>query len=296
MAGTPHARASFPVTTPETSGSAELPVGQRVARMLREIQEGRRTRRNGDGSPPRFRTDASEPPLVRLLPPERPLQEVARSAGAVSPEAHAPTVPQPEGRLSKRRARPSSGSSGIRGAGRPNGGDRVVRSANGGRLAPSLASRTERPTIPEGSRLTAAEIQAQIRAGRGVRAVAEMAEAPVDWVRYLAEPVMAEKAAVLRQVLTARPQRPRAKGPGDPLGRALLLALRARKVPSPEHVLANGFTAYRRGHGPWRVRLAFRKDGRRYSALWAFDPRTNRIEPRNGLADELGWRRVSPPR
>jgi hypothetical protein len=172
----------------------------------------------------------------------------------------------------------------------------VVRSSNGGRLAPSLEARTERPTIPEGSRLTAAEIQAQIRAGRGVRAVAEMAEAPVDWVRYLAEPVMAEKAAILRQVLTARPQRPRAKGPGDPLGRALLLALRARKVPSPEHVLANGFTAYRRGHGPWRVRLAFRKDGRRYSALWAFDPRTNRIEPRNDLADELGWRRVSPAR
>jgi hypothetical protein len=170
----------------------------------------------------------------------------------------------------------------------------VVRSSNGGRLSPS--SRTERPKIPEGSRLTAAEIQAQIRAGRGVRAVAEMAEAPVDWVRYLAEPVMAEKAAVLRQVLTARPQRPRAKGPGDPLGRALLLALRARKVPSPEHVLANGLTAYRRGHGPWRVRLAFRKDGRRFSALWAFDPRTNRIEPRNDLADELGWRRISPAR
>jgi Protein of unknown function (DUF3071) len=295
MAGTPHARASFPVTPPDTSGSAELPVGQRVARMLREIQEGRRTRRNGDGSPPRFRTDASEPPLVRLLPPERPLHEVARSVGA-SPEIAAPAQRPPEGSASKRQAPPSSGSSGTRAVRGSNGGERVVRSSNGGRLAPSLEARTERPTIPEGSRLTAAEIQAQIRAGRGVRAVAEMAEAPVDWVRYLAEPVMAEKAAVLRQVLTARPQRPRAKGPGDPLGRALLLALRARKVPSPEHVLANGFTAYRRGHGPWRVRLAFRKDGRRYSALWAFDPRTNRIEPRNDLADELGWRRVSPAR
>jgi Protein of unknown function (DUF3071) len=171
-----------------------------------------------------------------------------------------------------------------------------VRSGNGGPPPPPVPSRRERPTIPEGSRLTAAEIQAQIRAGRGVRRVAEMADAPVDWVRYLAEPVMAEKAAILSQVLKARPERPRAKGPGDPLGRALLLALRARKVPSPEHVLANGFTAYRRGHGPWRVRLSFRKDGRRYSALWAFDPRTNRIEPRNDLADELGWRRVSRSR
>jgi hypothetical protein len=159
--------------------------------------------------------------------------------------------------------------------------------------SPEIRPRTERPEIPEGSRLSAAEIQALIRAGRGVPAVAEIAEAPVDWVRYLAEPVMAERNAVVTQVLHARPRRARAKGPGEPLGRALMLSLRARKVAAPEHVIANGFAAYRRGHGPWRVRLTFRQDGRRFSALWAFDPRTNEVEPRNRLADELGWRRAS---
>jgi Protein of unknown function (DUF3071) len=295
MAGTAHARATFPVTPPETSGSAEIPVGQRVARLLREIQEGRarRGRRDDGNAVPAFRTDAAEAPLVRLLPAERPLRDVARSASApIEMEVTEGARRRPR---SKEAAR-SSGRSGPGASRRPDRGGGVVRTGNGGPPTAPLPSRTDRPTIPEGSRLSAAEIQAQIRAGRGVRTVAEMAEAPIDWVRYLAEPVMAERAAVLDQVLTARPQRPRAKGPGDPLGRALLLALRARKVPSPEHVLANGFTAYRRGHGPWRVRLTFRKGGRRYSALWAFDPRTNHIEPRNELADELGWRRVSPGR
>jgi Protein of unknown function (DUF3071) len=242
--------------------------------------------------------DAGEPPLVRLLPPERSLSQVARERAAWEeiPTSAEPVAP-------KAASRQGNGATGGRRASRP----RVTRRSPGRRTPPAPAGnqehppppiqpRTERPEIPEGARLSAAEIQALIRAGRGVRAVAEIAEAPVDWVRYLAEPVFAERAAVLSRVLTARPRRPRAKGPGDPLGRALLLALRARKIPAPENVLANGFTAYRRGHEPWRVRLTFTQNGRRFSALWAYDPRTHSVEPRNRLADELGWRRVSPGR
>lgn len=277
--------------------AAGEPVAQRVARLLRELQEARTRRagRNGADPVPRFRTDAAEPPLVRLLPPERSLSEVARSRGAWE-EAPASAADPPERNTDRSEdgtgdARRESRAGTTRRA--PARRERVARPPSGERPSPPIQPRTDRPEIPEGSRLSAAEIQALIRAGRGVRAVAEIAEAPVDWVRYLAQPVIAEKAAVLSQVLKARPRRPRAKGPGDPLGRALLLALRARKVPAPENVLANGFTAYRRGHEPWRVRLTFRQDGRRLSALWAYDPRTNTIEPRNELADELGWRRVS---
>jgi hypothetical protein len=281
------------------SAAGELPVAQRVARMLRDLQEARarRAQRQGEDAA-RFRTGSAEPPLVRLLPPERSLSEMAREGAAWE------EVPRPaeEGarKAPARRSR-NGATGGSRGSQegtprRPARRGSRARPADEERPPPAIQPRTERPEIPEGSRLSAAEIQALIRAGRGVRTVAEIAEAPVDWVRYLAEPVFAERAAVLSQVLTARPRRPRAKGPGDPLGRALLLALRARKVPGPEHVLATGFTAYRRGHEPWRVRLTFRQDGRRLSALWAYDPRTHSVEPRNRLADELGWRRVSPGR
>lgn len=280
------------------STTGELPVAQRVARMLRELQEARSRRGQRENDASRAGTDAAEPPLVRLLPPERSLSEVARERVAweevprpAEPVAgKAVSRPNRNGgtgapRTSRKRVTPQSPSRHT-----PPGSGRA---SEGERPSPPIQPRTDRPEIPEGARLNAAEIQALIRAGRGVRTVADVAEAPVDWVRYLAEPVFAERAAVLSQVLTARPRRPRAKGPGDPLGRAVLLALRARKVPAPENVLANGFTAYRRGHEPWRVRLTFRQDGRRVSALWAYDPRTHSVEPRNRLADELGWRRAS---
>jgi Protein of unknown function (DUF3071) len=282
---------------PSGGGSAaEVPIGQRLARLIRELQEprGRRFRREGPDPVPRFHTDASEPPLVRLLPPERSLSAVARSRGAWEEAPGSPngsSGPAPRRRPKRDARRAETGPRRAARARVPGGsGDPPVE---GGLGSSEIRPRTDRPEIPEGSRLSAAEIQGLIRAGKGVRTVARIAEAPVDWVRYLAEPVMAERAAVVTQILQARPQRARAKGPGEPLGRALLLALRARKVAAPEHVLANGFAAYRRGHGPWRVRLTFRQDGRRLSALWAYDPRTNHVEPRNKLADELGWRRAS---
>jgi hypothetical protein len=303
------------VTSPESSRSArdvrrlalstdgstagEFPVAQRVARMLRDLQDARARRAPGEGGdrPSRAGADAAEPPLVRLLPPERSLSQVARERVAWEeiPGSAEPVAPKAASRQG------GNGATGGRRASRTrvtrrSSGRRAPPSGDEERPAPPIQPRTDRPEIPEGARLSAAEIQALIRAGRGVRTVAEIAEAPVDWVRYLAEPVFAERSAVLSRVLTARPRRPRAKGPGDPLGRALLLALRARKVPAPEQVLANGFTAYRRGHEPWRVRLSFTQNGRRLSALWAYDPRTHSVEPRNRLADELGWRRVSPRR
>jgi Protein of unknown function (DUF3071) len=273
---------------PAVSESAEIPIGQRLSRLIKELQETRRPRREGPVG--RFRTEADEAPLVRLLPPERSLNAMARSGVAWE------EVPEPRnGATSRARGRRRKGAStSTAGASASPRGTRSRKpEAVDAPRSKEIRPRTERPEIPEGSRLSAAEIQTLIRAGRGVRSVAETAEAPVDWVRYLAEPVMAERNAVVSRVLHARPRRARAKGPGEPLGRAVLLSLRARKVAAPEHVIANGFAAYRPAQGPWRVRLTFRQDGRRWSALWAYNPRTNEVEPRNRLADELGWRRDS---
>jgi Protein of unknown function (DUF3071) len=288
------------VTTTDASGrdrerparaaaeSAEIPIGQRLSRLIKELQEPRRPR--PDGSVGRFRTEADEAPLVRLLPPERSLTAMVRS-GAAWEEAPEPRNGAPS-RIQGRRRKDASTSTAGASASPRWARSRKPEAVDAPR-SKEIRPRTERPEIPQGSRLGAAEIQALIRAGRGVRSVAEKAEAPVDWVRYLAEPVMAERNAVVSRVLHARPRRARAKGPGEPLGRAVLLSLRARKVAAPEHVIANGFAAYRPAEGPWRVRLTFRQDGRRFSALWAYNPRTNEVEPRNRLADELGWRRDS---
>jgi hypothetical protein len=156
-----------------------------------------------------------------------------------------------------------------------------------------IRPRTEKPEIPARSRLTPAEIQALIRSGRGIRAVAKTAGTPVDWVRYLAEPIQEERRGIVRQMLTRRQERARLGLSALTIGDAILENLRSRGLRAAETVMEEGFTAFRPDGREWRVRLVFQHRGRRYTASWSFDAQTRQVTPLNSLATSLGWRR--PP-
>jgi hypothetical protein len=154
-----------------------------------------------------------------------------------------------------------------------------------------IRPRTEKPEIPAKSKLTPAEIQTLIRAGRGIRSVANLAGTPMDWVRYLAEPIQEERRGIVRQMLTRRQERARLGMSASTIGEAILENLRARGIRAPEVIVDEGFTAFRPDGREWRVRLVFEHRGRRQTATWSFDTQTRQVTPMNSLATSLGWRR-----
>ena len=153
-----------------------------------------------------------------------------------------------------------------------------------------IRPRTEKPEIPARSKLSPAEIQALIRSGRGIRSVANTAGTPLDWVRYLAEPIQEERRGIVRQMLTRRQERARLGMSGATIGEAIVENLRSRGIRSPEDVIEEGFTAFRPDGREWRVRFVFDHRGRRQTANWSFDLQTRRVTPLNSLATNLGWR------
>jgi hypothetical protein len=156
-----------------------------------------------------------------------------------------------------------------------------------------IRPRTEKPEIPARSKLTPAEIQGLIRSGRGIRSVANLAGTPIDWVRYLAEPIQEERRGIVRQMLTRRQERARLGMSASTIGESILENLRARGIRSPEVIVEEGFTAFRPDGREWRVRLVFDHRGRRQTASWSFDAQTRQVTPLNSLATSLGWRRGS---
>ncbi|MGH2710725.1 MAG: septation protein SepH [Actinomycetota bacterium] len=156
-----------------------------------------------------------------------------------------------------------------------------------------IRPRTEKPEIPAKSKLSPAEIQTLIRAGRGIRSVANLAGTPVDWVRYLAEPIQEERRGIVRQMLTRRQERARLGMSSVTVGEAIIENLRSRGIRAPELIIDEGFTAFRPDGREWRVRLVFEHRGRKQTASWSFDAQTREVTPLNSLATSLGWRR--PP-
>jgi hypothetical protein len=154
-----------------------------------------------------------------------------------------------------------------------------------------IHARQTRVEIPERSNLTPAEIQALIRAGRGVRTVARLAGTPLAWIRYLAEPIRQERQGVVDQLLRARQTRARLGPSSETVGESVYQNLRSRGIRSADRILEDGFTAHRSDDREWRVRLSFQHRGKRLTARWAFDTQTREVTPKNTLAAQLGWRR-----
>jgi hypothetical protein len=149
----------------------------------------------------------------------------------------------------------------------------------------------QRSVRVSGSRqkLTAAEIQALLRAGRNARSVAGLAGASLEWVQRLDETIQMERIAVVRQLLGAHLTRDRHGKSELPVGEAILANLRKRRVRFPERVLERGWSASRPRGKEWRVRFTYRFRDKQRRADWSYDPRTGEVLALTTTAVNLGW-------
>jgi hypothetical protein len=282
-------------------GSFEAPISVKLLKLIGEFEEAREAKRKPAAPPeepavapvlaeaPEPQGPGPVPAAVEEGPDDRELGTPAQIGPVASDQIDIPIPPGQEGP----QPQPLPGIGGPP-ANHPSVGPRAPETelseatvANIERIRP----RTEKPEIPARSKLTPAEIQALIRAGRGIRAVANQAGTPLDWVRYLAEPIQEERRGIVRQMLTRRQERARLGMSALTIGDALMENLRARGIRSPEDVIEDGFTAFRPDGREWRVRLVFDHRGRRQTANWSFDVQTRQVTPLNSLATNLGWRR-----
>ena len=287
-------------------GSLEAPISAKLLKLIDEFQQAREAKRKPVASAPEEApavddAQAEETPAPLLGPGPVPVADADDASdtelggpvqiGVVaSDQIDIPIPPGPEpepeeeplpGIGPQHTAHPSVGLAG------PNAQLSEATVASIERIRP----RTEKPEIPARSKLSPAEIQALIRAGRGIKSVANTAGTPIDWVRYLAEPIQEERRGIVRQMLTRRQERARLGMSGVSIGEALMENLRARGIRSPEDVIEEGFTAFRPDGREWRVRFVFDHRGRRQTANWSYDLQTRQVTPLNTLATNLGWRR-----
>lgn len=311
-------------------GSFEIPIGRKLLRLIEEVQAARRPKQKRAGPEPKV-PPAPEPDLagVRVIATEPPVEEqpveeqpAAKSAGAptpveepleadsveairaepppqpVAPAAAGPEKPTLESILAAEpRPRPDvTPAPEPRLAPEPQSAPERSESQEAAPEEPPrretwIHAREERVEIPARSNLTPAEIQALIRSGRGVRAVARLAGTPLAWIRYLAEPIRQERQGVVDQLLRARQTRARLGPSSETIGESVYQNLRGKGIRSPDRILEDGFSAHRSDDREWRVRLFFEHRSKRYSARWSFDPATREVIPQNTLAVQLGWRR-----
>jgi len=279
-------------------GSLEVPISAKLLKLVDEFQEAREAKRRpapAAAEPPaESQPEAAPPPPVAEVATPEPgpappppiaivgSDQIDIPVTAGSPPGEGEPSPEPlPGIAADRQNHPSVG---LR---EPEPEQPEAEVAKIERIRP----RTEKPEIPAKSKLTPAEIQTLIRAGRGIRSVANLAGTPVDWVRYLAEPIQEERRGIVRQMLTRRQERARLGLSESTIGEAIMENLRARGIRAPEVIVDEGFTAFRPDGREWRVRLVFEHRGRRQTATWSFDTQTRQVTPMNSLATSLGWRR-----
>lgn len=295
-------------------GSMEVPISSKLLKLVDEFEEAREAKRKPPPKPAEETAPATPDrllsaveselasPMASLEEPEPQEEERAGPIGIVaSDQIDIPVMPGKKGKKAEPEAEPEAEPLPGIGTGRQNHpsvglrepeaeeGDAEAEVAKIERIRP----RTEKPEIPAKSKLTPAEIQTLIRAGRGIRSVANMAGTPVDWVRYLAEPIQEERRGIVRQMLTRRQERARLGLSASTIGEAIFENLRSRGIRSPEAIIEDGFTAFRPDGREWRVRLVFDHRGKKQTASWSFDTQTREVIPLNSLATSLGWRR--PP-
>lgn len=144
------------------------------------------------------------------------------------------------------------------------------------------------PAPVAGSRLSPAQIQARLRAGRSVRAVAREAGVDRDWVERWNDPIRAERERVLTDARSRRVDAPRAR----PLGAAVDRSLADRGVDPA----TAAWRVARRDDGRWRVSVRFEERGRARTATWLLDPDADRLRAQSALASELAAPGRAKPR
>jgi predicted pyridoxine 5'-phosphate oxidase superfamily flavin-nucleotide-binding protein len=125
------------------------------------------------------------------------------------------------------------------------------------------------------------DIQARIRAGETLEAVAEAAQTSVDKIMPVAAPVLAEREHVAQRAQRASLRRSAATagassaaaGQGRTLGDAIASHLRGRNV-DPGGV---DWDAWRREDGRWTLTAEFQAEGQQVQGVFTFDPPGNYV-------------------
>lgn len=138
---------------------------------------------------------------------------------------------------------------------------------------------------PVESRLTPAEIQALLRAGRSSVSIAEEAGADVEWIERWLPPIAAERDRVVAEAQSLHLERPRLGRSRRHLGESVATNLRAKGI-DPEDV---SWSARRRTDGTWTVTARFHYRGRSRTASWILDRDRGALDPASDLARDLGF-------
>jgi hypothetical protein len=162
----------------------------------------------------------------------------------------------------------------------PGTGARPV-AKKGDRALPPVGRSQARTGLP------ASEIQQMLRSGKTIKTVAAAAKTDLGWIERLAEPVMVERAGVVRLAQRAYMSRARLGAAGLQLGEAVERNLE-EKGTTPSDVDAV-WDARVNASGVWRVSMRFSNRGSRRSAEWEFKKGSRSITPRNRLGAQLGW-------
>ena len=140
------------------------------------------------------------------------------------------------------------------------------------------------------SRLPVSEIQQLLREGRSVKTVVDASKAPQAWVERLLEPVLTERAGVVRLTQRALMSRPRLGRSGLPVGDAVMRNLEERRATTDTiEGIDDAWDARATRGGTWKVWVKFGHRGKRRTAEWEFRKSNREVRPRNRLAAQLGW-------
>lgn len=140
------------------------------------------------------------------------------------------------------------------------------------------------------SQLRPRDIQARVRGGDSVEAVAQAAGVPLDRILRFARPVLAEREHVADQARRARVRRLGGDGPNPILDDAVTAHVAAGKG-DPEAV---SWDAWRREDGRWMVTASWQAGGKTHTAHWSFDLAGRSVLAEDALARAVAGERREP--
>jgi hypothetical protein len=163
--------------------------------------------------------------------------------------------------------------------------------------APPEAAQPPPPPQPRPrveSRLSVKEIQAMLREGRTVQAIAKKAGVEEAWIQKFQAPIVWERAGMASRARRSVVVKSRSGPSAVPLDDAVLANLRSRGIQlGPSAYEASWDSIRRVKSGTWTVSFTFEARGRTHVAKWEYDTESLEVRPMNKLAGDLGW---IPPR
>lgn len=133
------------------------------------------------------------------------------------------------------------------------------------------------------SQLRPAEIQARVRAGEVVAAVAQVAGVPVDRVLRFARPVLAEREHMAERARGCVVRRPSGEGPGP----RLEAVVTDRLVEEETELDTLDWDSWRRDDGRWVVLASWVAGDAKRTARWTFDPAGRSVTPADDEARRM---------